>query len=202
MPSRNVIKVYVEDSYYHVYNRGVSKQAIFLDDADYIVFTGLLKRYLSPYIEKQANRVAYPSFAGDVSLMAHCLMPNHFHLLLHQKSRDGMKGLLKCLSVSYSMYFNKKYKHVGAVFQQRYRAVRIIEEAQFANISRYIHMNPDGYRTWRWSSLPYYIDSKTSSWLVTDKLPDVGDYQKFLDDYRDKRHELRDIEDELAGTWQ
>lgn len=199
MPARNVTKIYVEDSYYHVYNRGVSGQEIFRDDKDYEVFLGLLKRYLDLTSTKKLNRVNYPSFAGDVSLMAYCLMPNHFHLLLHQQSKDGMKGLLKCVSTSYSMYFNKKYQRIGAVFQQRYRAVRMTDQAQFAHISRYIHLNPKQYDTWLWSSLGYYLGDKHSTWLHTDRLPEVGDYRAFLEDYVDRRDELKLLKDELAG---
>lgn len=194
------MKVYAEDAVYHVYNRGVSKQTIFHDEGDYAYFLGLLKRYLDPeYAMRKPNRVPYRSFADDVNLLTYCLMPNHFHLLLHQISRTGMSELLKSVSVSYSMYYNKKYRHTGALFQQRYRAVRIIEDSQFAHISRYIHMNPKNYYDWQWSSLDYYIGNKHSEWLKTDMLPDVGDYRSFLDEYADRRDELHQLKDELAG---
>ena len=194
------MKVYAEDAVYHVYNRGVSKQTIFHEEGDYAYFLGLLKRYLDPeYAMRKPNRVSYRSFADDVNLLAYCLMPNHFHLLLHQISRTGMSELLKSVSVSYSMYYNKKYRHTGALFQQRYRAVRIIDDSQFAHISRYIHMNPKNYYDWQWSSLDYYIGNKHSGWLKTDTLPDVGDYRSFLDEYADRRDELQQLKDELAG---
>jgi putative transposase len=200
MPARNVVKQYAEDAYYHVYNRGVSKRDIFLDDNDYSVFLGLLKRYLDPTeTTRKQNRVQYKSFADDVSLLAYCLMPNHFHLLLHQNSRTGMPEFLKSVSVSYSMYFNKKYKHTGALFQQRYRAVRMTDDSQFAHISRYIHMNPKDYEHWNWSSIGYYLGDKHAAWLKTDMLPDVGDYRHFLDEYKDRREELKLLKEDLAG---
>ena len=200
MPARNVVKIYDEDAYYHAYNRGVSKQDIFCDDNDYEVFLGILKRYLdSSEAARKLNRVQYRSFADDVSLLAYCLMPNHFHLLLHQNSSTGMQELLKSVCVSYSMYFNKKYRHVGALFQQRYRAVLISDDSQFAHISRYIHMNPTDYYGWEWSSLGYYLGKKQAPWVKIDKLPDVGNYRKFLDEYRERRDELQLLKDELAG---
>lgn len=200
MPARNVVKVYAEDSYYHVYNRGVSKQTIFRDDQDYEVFLSLLRRYLDPEAAiKMANRVQYRSYSNDVALMCYCLMPNHFHLLLHQNSAHGMPDLLKSLTVSYSMYFNKKYRRTGALFQQRYRAVRIGDDGYFAHISRYIHMNPKDYYAWKWSSLDYYVGNKHSGWLRYDELPDVGDYRVFLDEYADRRDELEALKSELAG---
>ena len=187
MPSRNVIKDYVEDSYYHVYNRGVRKQPIFLDDQDYGVFLGLLKRYLSQSTPKQLNHSNYPSYRGQVELLTYCLMPNHFHLLIYQKDKNGMKQLLKSVSVSYSMYFNKRYKHVGALFQQRYRAVRIVSDPQLLHISRYIHLNPDDYRSWEWSSVGYYLGKKHADWVnprrILELYGSVDKYVAFLNEY-------------------
>lgn len=199
MPAKNVTKIYAEQSYYHVYNRGVSKQAIFLDEDDYEVFLGLLKRYLDDEKPKRANRVTYPSYSKEVKVLAYCLMPNHFHLLIYQDTKEGMVKLLKSVSVSYSMYFNRKYRHVGAVFQQRYRAVRVDSDDQLMHITRYIHMNPKDYYRWQWSSLDYYIGRKSAAWLKHDQLSIPRDYRGFLDEYRDRRDELKLLSEELAG---
>ncbi|MFZ1458646.1 MAG: transposase [Candidatus Saccharimonadales bacterium] len=199
MPAKNAIKEYVEDGYYHVYNRGVSKSRIFHDTQDYQKFLELLERYLSHEAAKKPNGVKYVSYADDVSLLAYCLMPNHFHLLLQQKSKNGMANLMKSVCVAYSMYFNKKYGHVGTVLQQRYRAVRMTNDAQFTHISRYIHMNPKDYEAWRWSSLGYYTGEKRLAWVYTDRLPEVGDYRAFLNEYRDRRDELAALKDIFAG---
>lgn len=197
MPAKNVIKVYVPDSYYHVYNRGVSKQEVFIDSQDYEVFLSLFKRYLGDP-QRNSNRVTYPSLRDEVCLVAYCLMPNHFHLLVYQITEDGMTDLLKRVSVSYGMYFNKKYKHAGVIFQQRYRAVRIISDSQLDHIGRYIHMNPKDYTSWQWSSLRYYTGEKSARWI--DPLEDIGgDYMEFLDDYKGRRDELDELKDELAG---
>ena len=199
MPARNVIKTYVPDSYYHVYNRGVSKQTIFRDEQDYEVFLGLLKRYLSPTPTLRANRVPYPSYAGEVQLLSYCLMPNHFHLQLYQTSEEGMQLLLKSVSVAYSMYFNKKHKRVGAVFQQRYRAVRIVNDAQLVHISRYIHMNPAQYDAWEWSSLPYYLEKQRADWIHPYLDEGITNYRLFLKEYESRRNELEKLKQELAG---
>ena len=80
MPNRNIVKLYDADSYYHVYNRGVDKRDIFLDDQDCAVFLGLLKRHLDkkPYIGSQGRN--YEWLVNDIEIVAFCLMPNHFHL--------------------------------------------------------------------------------------------------------------------------
>lgn len=199
MPAKNVIKTYVPDSYYHVYNRGVSKQTIFHDEQDYEVFLGLLKRYLSPVPTLRANRTPYPSYAGEVRLLSYCLMPNHFHLQLYQISEEGMQLLLKSVSVAYSMYFNKRYKRIGAVFQQRYRAVLIENDGQLVHISRYIHMNPTHYNSWEWSSLPYYLNKRHADWVQPYISEDIVDYGLFLKEYESRRNELEKLKHELAG---
>lgn len=192
--------MFVSNSFYHVYNRGVSKQKVFLDDQDYGYFLSLLKRYLATEVkEKRSNHGNYPYYGKEVELLAYCLMPNHFHLLLYQISEEGMTHLLKSVSVAYSMYFNKKYHHVGAVWQQRYRAVRIDNDSQLLHISRYIHMNPREYRHWQWSSIGYFIGDKHASWIHYQRLPPVGHYVSFLAEYEGRRAELEELKNLLAG---
>lgn len=193
MPGRHIYKHYLPQTYYHVYNRGVNKQAVFLDERDYTVFLGLLKRYLGENVELNSNREPYPSYHGRVDLAAFCLMPNHFHLFVYQHDAEGMKQLLRSLTIAYSMYFNKRYKRVGPVFQQRYRAVIIDQEAQLLHISRYIHLNPKDYQNWKWSSLPYYKGEKSADWLKTghvlDQFKDTADYLNFVAEYRNRGDE-------------
>ncbi|OGY10268.1 MAG: hypothetical protein A3H88_00210 [Candidatus Blackburnbacteria bacterium RIFCSPLOWO2_02_FULL_44_9] len=129
MPARNSVKIYVEGGCYHVYNRGVDKRDIYLDDQDYRVFLSFIKQYLSPVEPNFTHPLSdvtgfHPvrlrqlkSFYGDVELLAYCLMPNHFHLLLRQATKDGMAEFLRALATSYVMYFNKKYERQGALFQ-------------------------------------------------------------------------------------
>ena len=176
--------------------------AIFRDDADYIVFLNLLKRYLGDKPSKNPVGVTYPLYHSRIELLAFCLMSNHFRLLVYQHSEDSMKLLFKSVSVAYAMYFNKKYKRIGPVFQQRYRASRISNEAYLLHISRYIHLNPDEYNIWQWSSLPYYSAKYKASWVIPKRILDLfdnDDYLQFVDDYKDQRDELDDIRHELAN---
>ena len=84
MPSKNVVKIYENNTYYHAYNRGVEKRTVFIDDEDYATFLGLLKRSLDEHPETDDKGREYRWLANDVELVAFCLMPNHFHLLLYQ----------------------------------------------------------------------------------------------------------------------
>jgi len=90
MPSRNVVKIDVEKSYYHVYARGGSRQSIFRDDEDYEYFQSLFQRYLS--IEEKHDRTGRPyvHLLTKLELLAYCLMPNHFHLMFYQVSEGSI----------------------------------------------------------------------------------------------------------------
>lgn len=146
MPAKNSIKTYVEDTFYHIYNRGVEKRVIFLDDHDYNTFIFYLKLYLSPpgFDKKQRIR---KTFHNDITLHSFCLMPNHFHLLIHQQKPTDITNFMRALSTSYSMYFNKKYKRVGSLFQGKYRAAVVDNDSYLIALSRYIHHNPTSLLT-------------------------------------------------------
>lgn len=203
MPGRNVVKEYLEESYYHIYNRGVNKNNIFLDRQDRIVFLGLLKRYLGDEVDKKPNRSLYPNYQKDLQLLAYCLMNNHFHFFVFQQSNMAIADFMKSLTVAYSMYFNKRYNRVGAVFQQRYRAVRITNDWQLLHLSRYIHMNPRNYVDYEWSSLAYYLGNRQASWIKPDRINELfgeTDYLEFLKEYEDRRDELAAFKEFLANN--
>ena len=204
MPGRNLIKQYAAESYYHFYNRGVNKNRIFRDQEDFIVFLALLKRYLGINKVKKANRTNHPNFYNEVDLLAYCLMSNHFHLFIYQKEDPtAITNFMRSLATAYGMYFNRKYKRVGPVFQQRYRAVRITDDAQLLHISRYIHLNPDNYNTYEWSSLPYYLGNKTADWVKPNKILELFDdvnYADFVADYKAYYDDLNAIKQFIANT--
>ena len=157
MPAKNRVKTYLEGGYYHIYNRGVEKREIFLDQQDYGVFLSYLKEYLLPKDEaKLQERLSDPNtsykekdkilkalrmnnFYGEITLLAYCLMPNHFHFFIKQKSALSIDKFMQSLATRYTMYFNKKYKRVGFLYQDVYKAASVINEPQFIYLSKYIH---------------------------------------------------------------
>ena len=160
MPARNVIKPYVAQGYYHIYNRGENKANIFLDEQDYAVFLSYLKTYLLPKDTKalqkkivdptsswrdraQAQRMLrLNNFHNKIDLIAYVLMPNHFHFLLQQKEERDMELFMQSLMTRYTAYGNRRYKRVGPFFQGTYKAVMIESEEQLLYVTRYIHRNP------------------------------------------------------------
>ena len=210
MPSKNTVKIYLENGYYHVYNRGVEKRKIFLDEQDCSVFLHYIRMYLSPIEELQSiiqpgtrtSRLIPLNLSSEINLMSFALMPNHIHLQLKQISKDGIIKFMRRLSTSYAMYFNKKYKRVGPLFQGIYKAINIESDEYLLHLSRYIHLNSIKLKTLKtkinfldFSSYPYYLGNKNASWMKTNEIlnyfnnarkPNVKDilsYQSFVEDY-------------------
>lgn len=201
MPSRNVVKLYDTDAYYHVYNRGVEKRTIFLDSSDYAVFVHLLRRYLSQEPELDRFGRKYGKLYDDVSLVAFCLMPNHFHMLIYQHDVEGVTRLMRAVAGSYTRYFNRKYERVGTLFQGVFKASRITDDAYFEHITRYIHLNPEDYLGWDWSSLSFYLGYREVDWIHPGTAADTDGSEKylhFLEDYRSYQSTLDEVHSLLA----
>ncbi len=202
MPSRNVIKIDIPDSYYHVYFRGGNRSRIFREEADYEKMLALFARYLALKESKNSAGVSFPNYANQLELLAFCLMPNHVHLFVFQKQAGVMTEFMRSLLTSYSMYFNKKYKRTGPLLESCYKASRITNEAYLVHISRYIHLNPKHWRDYAYSSLPYYLQQVTDEWILPDRvLEAVGrgnDYLQFVSDYEEAKDMLDILKLELA----
>lgn len=187
MPSKYYQRIFVKNHYYHIFNRGAYKQKTFLDTNDYESFINILAYYLTsptktpysmPYSPKNTNN----NDKSPVSLIAYCLMPNHFHLMLKQNMRSNNKNnitnLMRRLTIAYAMYFNKKYQHSGSLFQGKYKNVEIESEEQFIYLTKYIHRNPLKLRgsepkklsQYPYSSYPNYLGKVSQKWLKTEDI--------------------------------
>lgn len=215
MPSRNVVKQYVENGYYHIYNRGVEKRLLFQDQQDYSVFLMYLKEYLLPKDEDfLLKQLASPNtsrdekqkilkilrlnnFSESISLLAYCLMPNHFHFLIKQTTPLAIDQIMNSLGTRYTMYFNRKYRRVGRLYQDVYKAVNVMRDEQLLHLSRYIHKQAFGVQGDPLNSQPCsyadYMGTKSSSWVKPteilaffSKRAPIADYALFVqeqDDY-------------------
>jgi len=196
MPSRNVLKQDVAESYYHVYFRGGNRSRLFRDAADYEYLLKLFARYLSLAEAKNTAGISYPNYYYKLELSAFCLMPNHVHLLVYQRQQGAMSEFMRGLLTSYSMYFNRRYKRSGPLFESRYKASLINEDAYLEHISRYIHLNPRQWREYEYSSLPYYLQQVTDEWIMPGRImalfADPAEYLTFLRDYAQTK-EIADI---------
>lgn len=173
-------RIAFENAFFHIFNRGIAKQKIFLEDRDYDKF---LKRLAELKTKNHFDHAIY-SFV---------LMPNHFHLLI-QTRKTPIAKIMTSLLTSYSMYFNKKYKRVGTLFQNRFKSKLCDKDSYFLGASRYIHLNPfeaglcKSLKNYPWSSYQeifgnsvYDILDKTQvGRLIGETLKDKERYQKFL----------------------
>lgn len=138
--------VLVTGEYYHIYNRGNSKQDIFLDTQDYIVFQQFL--YLMNMEKRITSREigssSYSYERGEVlvSISAYCFMPNHIHILLKQEKENGISKFMQKLSTAYVMYFNKKYTRTGGLFEGTFKSKWVGEDTYLKYLYSYIHLNP------------------------------------------------------------
>lgn len=145
MPIRRV--PFVPDEYYHIYNRGNSRQRIFYSEADHNRFMTLL--YLANGTQSLDFREINPDILFEyergeqqVAIGAYCLMPNHFHILAIPLVDDGMVTFMRKLSTGYSMYFNKKHHRTGALFEGRFKSEHVDSDRYLKYLFAYIHLNP------------------------------------------------------------
>lgn len=129
-------------------------------------------------------------------------MGNHFHTLFYLgEDVSAISEFMRSIGTSYTMYFNKKYKRVGPLFQGTYKASCVTSDSYLLHISRYIHLNPREYETYKYSSLPAYLSKKSVLWLKPQKILDLfegDDYMEFMKDYEDHKAMLETLKYELA----
>lgn len=203
MPVRNVVRVQIANTFYHVYNRGHNKDLLFTDESDYEFFQFLLQRCFGPEQLKSNDGKIFPWFGDTIKLNAFCLMPNHFHLLLYQaEDETAVSKAMQSLGTTYSMYFNKKYQRRGSAFESVFKSSPIVNDSYLLHITRYIHLNPREYKHWKYSSYSDYLAATTRHWIDCDQILEMFDsrqqYVAFVDDYVELRDELSSLKHELA----
>lgn len=155
---------------YHITSRGNKRREIFCDDSDYEKFLKIINNGTDFF---------------KVEVMAYCLMPNHFHFLLRTK-KGNLSRFMQWVNVSYTRYFNHKYKRAGHLMQGRYKSIIVGSEEYFLVLSRYIHLNPvkikknkkkefkekeEILKKYKWSSYPLFMDkSKRKSYLKAEEV--------------------------------
>ncbi len=138
--------------FYHVFNRGNNKQDIFVDKQDFSNFLKRLYIILDiPYLGRPLKVKPLPK--SSFTIVSYCLMTNHYHFFIRQNAEIPISKLVLKLCTSYSMYFNKKYNHIGHVFQDRFKAKLVTTDSYFSNLSAYIHLNPKDSVNYQYSSL-------------------------------------------------
>ena len=205
---------------YHVFSKSIAGYKIFNAKKDYIRIQEMMKYFqiegrpfkfselarlkevrsegACQYLEKQEQRGK-----EIVQIVAYCIMPTHFHLLLKQLKDGGTSKYLGNILNSFTRYFNIKYKRKGPLWEGRFKNVRMESNDQLIHVTRYIHLNP----------VTAYLCKKPEDWQASsykEYLKDVGlrrrlcayddlleidskAYQKFVEDQIDYQRELDKI---------
>ena len=174
-------QTFAPNEFYHLYNRGTDKRVIFQDEKDYKHI--LLLMYIcntTKSIELRNIKEEFDRGETLVDIGAYCLMPNHFHILVREKTDGGVSKYMLKLLTSYSMYFNKKYKRTGKLYEGVFKSTHANSDPYLQYLYSYIHLNPAKLidKNWKenknrnvvklleyvfsypYSSLIEYVDSK------------------------------------------
>ncbi|MDO8564623.1 MAG: transposase [bacterium] len=145
--SRNV--QFAEGEFYHLYNRGTERRNIFSLGKDYERFLSLLLLCngtvpVDLKLHGKTLAAVKDIERGEplIDIGAYCLMPNHFHLIVREKTKSGISRFMQKLTTGYTMYFNKRHERSGALFQGRFKAVHANKDNYLSYLISYIHLNP------------------------------------------------------------
>ena len=192
-----------QGEHYHLLNRGVNKQIIFHDAGDYNRFLFLIIYFQSQINFPQIGRlvkefVKHPMLdigqqvvkERTVELVAFCIMPNHFHLIIKEIEDLGISAYMQRVLNAYSKYYNTKYQKSGHVFQGPYRVVHIVDDRQLLHLSAYVHRNVREISRWynkedqyQWSSYQDFVNENRWGNLLSPAI--ILDQFKTQDKYRD-----------------
>lgn len=182
-------KEFAPDVIAHIYNRGNNKERIFFDEQDYKAFLfrlGLALGFDEKELQKE-NLLSMPYSririmdTKKINYRLHCfsLMPNHFHLIIEQLKDESISKLISKVCTSYSKYINKKYKKVGHVFQDCFKATMIETNPQLMWTSSYVHMNSvkDGLvrhpSQYKWSSYKDFTEERSLPIVSTEFIKSI-----------------------------
>lgn len=210
------------NEYYHIFNRGMSKQVVFNDQKDYARFLFLILYFQSSlnftnisrmskdfvqhsvlHIDKEIqNNIIKDRF---VELVSFCLMPNHFHLIVKEVDEKGIAQYIQRVLNSYTKYYNTKYQKSGHLFQGPYKAVHIKDNNQLLYLSTYVHKNPSEISGWlnkedqyMWSSYQDFVyENRCGDLLISniilEQFKNKKEYNKFI-----KTSSAKAIKEELG----
>ncbi len=168
---------FVSGEYYHLYNRGNSKQVIFHDDQDHQYFMNLIGIMNNEMRAKSGvSKFTKLSAEALVSVGVYCLMTNHFHILLKQEKDNGITLFMQKMSTAYVMYYNKKYKRTGALFEGKFKSKYAGEDRYLKYLFAYIHLNPIKLIDENWKTSNF--DKEKYKFLIEYPYSSFSEYSK------------------------
>lgn len=202
--------------YYHIYNRGVDKRDIFLDQDD-------LERFLQSAEEfnvvKPIGSIYENSFSRDkgtqkrlVKIVCFCFNPNHIHLILTPVVEKGVSKFMQKLGTGFTNYFNEKHRRGGSLFQGTFKSVHISTNEQLLRLSVYVNLNDAVHQlgslapklvrnSWEVFTKPRReMDLTIFPEVVLEQFKSRREYQAFAEDLLPMLIEKKEEERELEST--
>jgi len=178
MPRRQT--PFIPDFYYHLYNRGNNRQAIFFEHDNYLFFLRGIKKYVC---------------SAAATIIAYCLMPTHYHMLVRvglgaqtsQVSSERVSNAMQRFLISYTKAINKRFSRVGALFQGQFQAKPVQSYEHLLHLCIYIHANPvkDGLVTapedWPYSNYLEWMEERAGVLVDRDF---IREHFNSSDEYR------------------
>lgn len=202
---------------YHVFNRSIAEFRILNDATEFSRMLQVIKYYqinneikLSDFLELEMVlkngfdgflKIISPDKVKRVQIIAYCLMPTHFHLVLKQLTDNGISTYLRNLQNSYSHYFNTKHRRRGPLWESKYKNVLVTNDEQLNHLVRYLHLNPSAAglvkkpEDWHFSSYKEYLSKIDNSICQFSDLLDIkpSSYRRFVNDQISYQRELSKI---------
>jgi REP element-mobilizing transposase RayT len=180
---------YVRGHYYHFYNRGIQRMSLFREPDNYLYVLQKAKQY---------------SRELDISVIAYCLLPNHYHFLVRQDSDTPASLIIQRTFNGYVKAYNRRYGSSGTLFEGPYKAKDVHDEAYALTLSRYIHANPVLHGIvpyvigWPYSNYLEWTGERTGTLVdhsfVKAYYPDPADYAATVADYLAEHAVASDLE--------
>ncbi|RXJ69315.1 hypothetical protein CRV08_04715 [Halarcobacter ebronensis] len=161
--------------YYHIINRGVEKRVVFYDKDDFEYFIDLLS-------------IGCKKF--NITLHNYCIMNNHYHLLI-ELIEENLSKFMRYLNATYAIYFNKKYKRVGHLWQGRFKSWYVANEAYLYILMRYIEQNPIKAKIVE--KIEYYPYSSSFYFFKKDIIPEYLENSWIVKTYGENIKEIEDF---------
>ncbi len=162
---------FVQSEYFHIYNRGNDKKIIFKDQEDYNRFIGLMyacnqkENFKSDNLKKDQGLFNVIRKTNLVDIGVYCLMSNHFHILITGIEEGGISKFMQKISTAYVMYYNKKYKRSGSLFEGKFKAEHVDNDRYLKYLFSYIHLNPVKIINRKWKKIGINNKNKVIKFL-------------------------------------
>lgn len=154
MPGRN--HIFTEGAYYHIYNKAIDGKRPFDSMRNSQIFLHMMWFYRAHNVDVShskflnlppASQSIYTPTINDphnskVTILAYCLMPTHYHILIREKKKGGISAHMSKVQNAFTRFYNLKSRRSGQLFRGRFKSKPITSEEMFKHVARYIHLNP------------------------------------------------------------